>query len=150
MNPHFGYLDRTSVTDPSDPSRVTHYAIVPVTIAGLTEDEVSTPPSSENAMIDTGATSSAIHPSLADDLGLRQVGHESGDDSREPVPLYRVRVTISVIGAEWGLYVIGREYDHPRLFRVIIGTDILKDCGFTFNGPGGRGRFGLTYFRPAG
>ncbi len=148
MNPYFGYLDRMPVTDPSDPSRVTHYAIVPVTIAGLTEDEVSTLPSSENAMIDTGATSSAIHPSLADDLGLRQVGHESGDDSREPVLLYRVRVTISAIGAEWGLYVIGREYDHPQLFRVIIGTDILKDCGFTFNGPGGRGRFGLTYFPP--
>ncbi len=56
---------------------------------------------------------------LADALGLRQVGQESGDDSREPFPLYRVRVTISVIGGEWGLYVIGREYDHPQLFRVI-------------------------------
>lgn len=32
-------------------------------------------------MIDTGATSSAIHLSLADDLGLRQVGQEFGDDS---------------------------------------------------------------------
>ncbi len=150
MNPYFGYLDRTPVTDPSDPSRVTHYAIVPVTIAGLPEDEVSTPPSSEKAMIDTGATSSAIHLSLSDDLGLRQVGHEYGGDSREPVSLYRVRVTISVIGAEWSLYVIGREYNHPQLFRVIIGTDILKDCGFTFNGPGDRGRFGLTYFPPVG
>lgn len=150
MNLYYGYLDRTPVTDPNDPSRVTHYAIVPVSIARLTEDEVSTPSSSEKAMIDTGATSSAIHPSLADDLGLRQVGHEYGDDSREPVSLYRVRVTISVIGGEWDLYVIGREYDHPQLFRVIVGTDVLKNCGFTFNGPGGRGRFGLTYFPPAG
>jgi predicted aspartyl protease len=150
MNPYYEDLDRTPVTDPSDPSRVTHYAIVPVTIAGLTEDEVSIPPSSEKAMIDTGATSSAIHPSLADDLGLRQVGHEFGNDSREPASLYRVRVTISVIGGEWDLYVIGREYDPHHLFRVIIGTDILKDCGFTFNGPGGRGRFGLAYFPSAG
>lgn len=150
MNPHYGYLDRTRVTDTNDPSRVTHYAMIPVTIAGLTEDEVWTHPSSEQAMIDTGATSSAIHPSLADALSLRQVGHESGDDSRDRVPLYRVRVTISVIGGVWeNLNVIGREYDHPELFRVIIGTDILKDCGFTFNGPGGRGRFGLTYFPPA-
>ena len=64
------------------------------------------------------------------------------DDNVAPVP--------SVFLSHANLNVIGREYDHPELFRVIIGTDILKDCGFTFNDPGGRGRFGLTYFPPAG
>jgi predicted aspartyl protease len=123
---------------------VTDYAIIPVTIEGLTGYEVSTAARDEKAMIDTGATSSAVHPSLADDLGLRSLGSERSDDSREPAPLYRVRITIGVIGVAWDLYVIGREYDTPQLHRVIIGTDILKDCGLTFNGPD-RGRFCLAY-----
>ncbi len=149
MEPYIGNLDRSAVQDLADPSRVTHYAIVPVTVAGFAKDGVLTPPSSEKAMIDTGATSSAVHPSLAGELGLQQVGNESGDDSDESVLLYRMRVTIPKIGGEWDLYVIGREYGHPQLFRVIIGTDILKDCAFTFNGPKGRGTFGLMYFPPS-
>jgi hypothetical protein len=44
MNPYYGNLDQTPVTDPDDSSRVSHYAIVPVTIAGLTEDKMPAPP----------------------------------------------------------------------------------------------------------
>lgn len=158
---HHGTLDRSLVTDPTDPSRVTHYAIVPVTIErltlGITGYEVDSPALSEDALIDTGATSSAVHPSLADDLDLEMAGSEEDDGSPERTSLSRVRITIGVIGGGWDLFVIERGYHIPQpgevqsqdtgkpaqLFRVLIGTDILKDCALTYNAP--RGKFALAY-----
>jgi len=137
-----GRLDQTGILDPTDPSKVigtTGYAILPVTVEGLTGDKVSSTSRSEDAMIDTGATTTAVHPSLARDLDLEQVGRELGGDAEEDhptyVPLYRVRITISAIEGEWDLLALGRDYPYPHLFRVIIGNDILKSCRFTFDGP---------------
>ncbi len=170
MPPRYGKpwcndLDRSPVTDPTDPDRVTNYALVPVTIARLTpvnadgtEYEVSGPTLDEYALIDTGATSSAVHPSLADALDLEMAGSEGDIGSPERTSVTRVRITIAVIGAYWELFVIERPYDLPQpsevqsqdtdepaqLARVLIGTDILKDCALTYNGPD-RGRFCLVY-----
>lgn len=57
-------------------------------------------------------------------------------------------VTCSVIGAEWELYVVSRECDHPPFFRQNRNRH-PQGLRLTLNGPRRRGRFGLTYF-PAG
>ena len=142
MTLYRGRLDQTGVLDLTDLSKVigtTGYAILPVSVEGLTGDKALSPSRSEDAMIDTGATTTAVHPSLARELDLEQVGRELGGDAQEDhlmyVPLYRVRITISVIEGEWDLPAMGRDYPYPHLFRIIIGNDILKSCRFTFDGP---------------
>jgi hypothetical protein len=97
-------------------------------------------------MIDTGSTSTAVHPSLVRDLDLQQEGREEGSGS-EPeessvrwVPLYHVRITINRLEAvtSWDPFAIESEYDYPKLFRVIIGRDIFNSCRFTFDVPADR------------
>ncbi len=124
------------------------YAIVDVTIQGVTEDgKLTGPVATERALIDTGSTDTTIHPDLVTDLSLRQVGISVGEDAmtdkREPVPNYRICLTIPKLEAQWGesgdLYAPERAPDlyAPPPFRVIIGTDILQTCRFTYNNPPG-------------
>jgi hypothetical protein len=124
------------------------YAIVDVTIQGVTEDgKLMGSVATERALIDTGSTDTTIHPDLVTDLTLRPVGTAVGEDAmtgeHEPVPNYRICLTIPRLEAQWGeagdLYAPERA---PNLhgappFRVIIGTDILQTCRFTYNDPPG-------------
>jgi|HubBroStandDraft_3_1064219.scaffolds.fasta_scaffold04439_5 hypothetical protein len=122
------------------------YAIVPVTIQGLIGGEVSGPSRIEKALMDTGATDSAIHPALIRDLALRQLdlgqgpvsalGADVMTEQTKPEPVYHVRLTIADIG-EWDPYVNRRDFPERfcRLFRVIIGTDILQACRFRVQRP---------------
>ncbi len=121
-------------------------AIVPaVSIAGVTADGTWSPSRSVKALIDTGATTSAIHPSLAADLGdLMKVGREEGGDANAPdgrveATLYELRVAITGpdgSGFEWRqVYAIERPYEQPEnIGYFLIGCDILGTCRFTYDG----------------
>jgi hypothetical protein len=83
------------------------YAIVDVTIQGVTEDKKLTGPvATERALIDTGSTDTTIHPDLVRELSLKQVGNSVGEDpmtdKREPVPNYHICLTIPKLEAQWG------------------------------------------------
>jgi hypothetical protein len=129
------------------------HAIVSVTIQGVTDGKPSSPVMPERALIDTGSTDTTIHSDLVRDLSLKQVGFSEGEDGTtgklEPVPNYRICLTIPKLEAQWGdqgdLYAPERApglYEPPP-FRVIIGTDILRTCRFTYNDP--PGWFALEY-----
>lgn len=58
------------------------YAIVDVTIQGVTEDgKLMGSVATERALIDTGSTDTTIHPDLVTDLTLRPVGTAVGEDA---------------------------------------------------------------------
>lgn len=150
MNQYRDRLDRTPIPSATtgEAAGTYGYAIVPVTIQGLINGEASGPSRIEKALLDTGATDSAIHPALIRDLALRQLdlgqgpvfalGADVMTERTEPEPVYHVRLTIADLG-EWDPYVNRRDFPDrfSRLFRVIIGTDILQTCRFTYNDPAG-------------
>lgn len=121
-------------------------AIVPaVAIAGVTASGTWSPSQSVKALIDTGATTSAIHPSLVAKLGdLMKVGREEGGDTNAPDgqvedTLYELRVTITGSDGsefEWfPVYAIERPYEQPeKIGCFLIGCDILGACRFTYDG----------------
>jgi hypothetical protein len=118
------------------------YAILPVTVQGITEDGQAYGRSwSGNAMIDTWANVSAVHSSVAGQLHLALRGRErdATESQLEPAALYMARVTIDG-GARCDLPVVHRDYDPDllELFGVLIGTDILQSCRFAYNDPPGR------------
>jgi hypothetical protein len=144
-----GELTVFPVVDLHDDSRtlgVASLAIVPaVAIAGMTASGTWSPSQSVKALIDTGATASAIHPSLAVKLGdLMKVGKELGGDTNAPGgqaehTLYELRVTITGPGGlrfEWRpVYAIERPYEEPeKVGYFLIGCDILRSCRFTYDG----------------
>lgn len=144
-----GELTVFPVVDWRDASKtlgVAPLAIVPaVAIAGLTASGTWSPSQTVKALIDTGATTSAIHPSLAADLGdLMRVGREKGGDTNAPdgqaeAPLYELRVTITGPDGsevEWHpVYAIERPYEQPEeMGKFLIGCDILGTCRFTYDG----------------
>jgi hypothetical protein len=131
------------------------YAIVPVTVQGVTDDgKPSGPVVSERAVIDTGSTDTTIDPGVIMDLSLTQVGITTAQDGltdkREVAPVYRICLTIPQLERQWGdqgdLYAPARTVDlpmpegapyKPPSFRVLIGTDLLQSCRFTYNDPPG-------------
>jgi hypothetical protein len=144
-----GELNSQTLDLPGHPSSgnvPTRYAIVPVTICGIRPDGSRGPAQDEQAMIDTGATTSAIHPDLSEGLGVdavsREEGMASGDETPVEVPVFHVAIAITSpagdIRAEWRPNAVELPLPYPDLFRVIIGTDILAGCQFTYNGTAGR------------
>jgi hypothetical protein len=144
-----GELTVFPVVDRHDKSRilgVASLAIVPaVEIAGMTASGTWGPTQIVKALIDTGATTSAIHPSLAANFGdLMKVGREEGCDTNAPDghaedTLYELRVTITGPGGsgfEWRpVYAIERPYEQPEeMGYFLIGCDILRACRFTYDG----------------
>ena len=124
------------------------YAILPVvTLQGVTKDgEVFGSPWSGKAMIDTGANRSAVYSPLVRDLHLLGKGSQSDATGAqaEPAPLYLARITLLDRTAD--LRMVDRADFDPvtaQLFEVIIGTDLLQSCRFSYNDP--RGKFTLEY-----
>ena len=149
MELYAGELTVFPVVDQHDNSRilgVAPLAIIPaIEIAGVTAGGTWSPTQNVKALIDTGATTSAIHPSLAANLGdLMKVGREQGGDTNAPNghaehTLYELRVTITGPGGsgfEWRpVYAIERPYEEPeKVGCFLIGCDILRDCRFTYDG----------------
>ena len=143
-------LTSGDIVDPKTGERLGRflYAILPtVTVQGVTEDgEVFGSPWSGKAMIDTGANTSAIYSPPIQDLHLLSSGSQSDVTGcqTKSAPLYLARITI--LGRRTDLRMVDRADFDPvlaELFKVIIGTDILKACRFTYNDP--PGKFTLEY-----
>lgn len=125
------------------------FAILPVTVqrvseAGIVSGRLAT----VGALIDTGASNTAVHPDLLKELGLvpsdrREFGQGGLPEEQEAkyVPLYRARILIGDTGVGWDPYVVVRQWDlrvavRRQSYQVLIGADILLTCRFTYHGPG--------------
>jgi predicted aspartyl protease len=103
----------------------------------------------KQALIDTGASNTAISPDLREELNLpptdrREFGQGGLQAEQEAtyVALYRARILIGDTRKGWDPYVLIRDFDTrvgtPRLAHdVLIGADILLGCRFTYNDPEG-------------
>jgi Aspartyl protease len=99
-----------------------------------------------NAMIDTGATGSAVSKDLAEELHLEVIGPEIGigmDGKPGPVPLRLGHITVPDLSCHWNRQILMQTGASQGLYDVIIGNDILQSCIFTVDGPAGR--FTLRY-----
>ena len=96
------------------------------------------------ALVDTGASITAINMATAERLGLIptgsvQVGGVTGVDTR---PLYGVRVVMPEPGFTFDpIEVAGANLNVPD-FEVLIGRNLLCSILMTYDGP--RGQFSLT------
>lgn len=144
-----GPLRKLNVKDARDESVAisqTRLAVLTVTVQRVTEDGIASgAPLQREALIDTGATTSAVDPGLRTALDLEQSeysergsGGMPGEEETQLRPLYRVRITLGE--KAWDVPVIERKVgDH-----VVIGCDILQHCRFTYDGlDGGDGSFTL-------
>jgi len=102
------------------------------------------PPKAIMAMIDTGASISAIDSSVAASLGLSQTGSVQvggvGGVSQQPVFAAAIEFTDPVISYD-PLSLSGASLGAPD-FQLLIGRNILCQMILTYDGP--RGRFSLV------
>jgi len=137
-----GPLTKFNVPDGRDESvSITEIrlAILPVTVQRVTKDGVgSGDPLPKDAMIDTGASTTAVDPCLRKALDLEQSGYSErgsggapGEEEEQLRPLYWLRITIGE--REWNVPVIERTTG----FDVLIGCDILQHYRFTYDGLNG-------------
>ena len=142
-----GDLDKTRI-DKNDPSRVTRYAVIPIIINSAPSDGAVPSKYSKqvNAMIDTGATGSAVSGILAEELHLEVIGSEIGigmDGKPGPVSLYLGHITVPDLSCHWNRQILMPTGGGQGVYDVIIGNDILQSCVFTVDGPADR--FTLRY-----
>jgi hypothetical protein len=100
-------LTRGTIPDPDGGSYL--YAILPaVTILGLTEDgEPCGFPITTPAMIDTGATITAVYPDLVKAFDVESAGSEKDATADQSGALYRAQVAIPDVTDDWlRLYVL--------------------------------------------
>jgi len=108
-------------------------------------------PSIVPALLDTGASTSAIDPDLAIVLQLRpastsRVHTPTSGDFGELRAVYQIH--FSFVGPEPlvvsdSLFVVGCDRLTPNGYFMLIGRDILDRCQFLYDGP--KGEFTLTY-----
>lgn len=124
----------------------TRLAVLTVTVQRVTEDGiVSGDLLQREALIDTGATTSAVDSGLRAALDLEQSdysergsGGAPGEEESQLRPLYWLRITIGK--QEWDVPVIERTTGAD----VIVGCDILQRYRFTYDGlDGDDGSFDL-------
>ncbi len=144
-----GPLTKFNVRDGRDESvTITEIrlAVLTVTVQRVTEDGIVSGDLLEReALIDTGATTTAVDPGLRAALGLEESGYSErgsggapGEEEEQLRPLYRLRITIGE--EEWDVPVIERTTG----FDVLIGCDILQRYRFTYDGlKGDKGSFDL-------
>jgi len=122
--------------------------------AALQKENLTVPdPQMIRALIDTGASISAIERKVLENLGLQQTGEAeintpSTGATPVKIPTYDVKIAI-LAGRKGDLHFISETVqvtgsDLTQFgFGALIGTDILKKCVFHYNGADGH--FTLAY-----
>ena len=108
----------------------TGYAIITINIASGGSPE-SQKFNGKKAVIDTGATNSAIDQELINELGLAQMGAHDGrafDRIIPDVPHYAGRIEIPELSWGWDLKTIHPTNGIPEFYDAVIGNDILGSC----------------------
>ena len=126
----------------------TGYAIITINIASGGSPE-SQRFNGKRAVIDTGATNSAIDKELINELGLAQTGAHDGrafDRIIPDVPYYAGRIEIPELSWGWDLTTIHPTNGVPGFYDTIIGNDILGSCTLMIVGP--TNRFTLIHGKP--
>jgi hypothetical protein len=94
------------------------------------------PPFPTTALIDTGASHTAVHPMILDHLGVVQTGAATVSvpgHAHASRPLYDVRVTLGTHRPAFALQV-AKIVPATHTVAVLIGRDILKDGTLLFDG----------------
>ena len=141
-NEFTGDLDRTPIYG-EDSSRVTGYAIIDAIVSPALDGQRASSGRSANvrALIDTGATTSAVDKTVAADLGLPVIGHETGIgmEGREiRIPLYHARVELPDLRRSWDTAILMETGAGQGLHDVVLGNDVLQSCVFILDGPAGK------------
>ena len=113
----------------------TGYAIITINIVSGGSPESQR---FKKAVIDTGATNSAIDKELINELGLAQMGAHDGrafDRIIPDVPHYAGRIEIPELFWGWDLKTIHPTNGIPGFYDAVIGNDILGSCTLMVVGP---------------
>jgi hypothetical protein len=94
------------------------------------------PPFPTTALIDTGASHTAVHPMILNHLGVSQTGAAMVSvpgHTHASLPLYRVRITL---GAHRAVFAVQAAKIVPatHTVAVLIGRDILGQAALLFDG----------------
>jgi hypothetical protein len=144
------FLDKTPI-DKNDASRVTRYALIDATVAVVLESGKVDPAQYRKvrAMIDAGASVSAVTQTLVGDLKPWKVGTDTGIGiGVMPTvhDLYRVHLALPDLNIAWDTVLFEMQAGQG-LFDIIIGNDLLSSFVFTVNDP--PGKFSLRYIEPS-
>ena len=118
----------------------TGYAIITVNIASGDGPD-SRRLDGKKAVIDTGATNSAVDGELITELGLDQMGVQDSrafDREIPDVPYYAGRIEVPELSWGWSLKSIQATNGIPGLYDAVIGNDILAGCTLMVIGPANR------------
>lgn len=133
-------LDRTPI-DQNNPTRVTRYALIPATVAVIRDGRpIPSTASSVKAMIDTGASDSAVSRALACDMKLAEAGTDTGmgmEGAAVERQLYRAHLELKSPRIAWDAAFFETAAGQG-LFDIIIGNDLLANLTFFVDGPAGR------------
>lgn len=127
---------------------VTGYAIITVDLASGSSPE-SRRAYGKKALIDTGATNSAIDKDLIGQLGLVETCRKDSYAFNEvisDVPYYKGRIVIPKFSWAWDLTTIAPTMGSSGNYDAVIGNDILGSCTLVVVGP--ENRFTLTHSTP--
>ena len=115
----------------------TGYAIITVNLASGNSSN-SRRLNGKKALIDTGATNSAITEELITELRLDKLGTQdshSFDRLIPDVPYYAGHIEIPELSQGWNLRSIQPTSGSPGLYDAVIGNDILASCTLMMIGP---------------
>lgn len=108
--------------------------LVPISIRGRLEDGQPTTESFEGmALVDTGASSSAVSPAVAEALNLRVIRQQK-DQRNEVCPVHPVSFTFE---DRFTLHVEATTYTLAPYIVALLGRDVLRMCVLVYDGSAG-------------
>jgi hypothetical protein len=108
--------------------------LLPISIRGRQEDgEPSTDAFEGMALVDTGASSSAVSPAVAEALNLRVIRHQK--DQRNEICL--VHPVCFTFENRFTLHVEATTYTLAPYIVALIGRDVLRMCVLVYDGSAG-------------
>lgn len=115
--------------------------LLPVTIHGRCEDdELSTEAFCGMALVDTGASSSAVSPDVAAALNLRVIRHQR-DQRNEVCLVHPVSFTFE---NRFTLRLEATTYTLAPYIVALIGRDVLRMCVLVYDGSAGSATLELS------